>query len=234
MRMFLGSVAISAALTGSAFAADLSRPSSLSGAPTDLWTGIYIGGNAGYGWSNMNFTTIDAFGQGTGSQSMSGFVGGGQIGAGKTFGSLYLGLETDFQGSSLSASNGVTTFSNGTVSAPLITTNVDEFGTVRARVGYVYSPQWLLYATGGAAFGHAAATNTAPGINFAFPSDWSVGWTAGAGFEWMFASNWSAGIEYLHADFGGPSANLNAFGSTLGITSDVSVDVVRAKINLHF
>jgi hypothetical protein len=42
----------------------------------------------------------------------------------------------------------------------------------------------------------------------------------------MLASDWSAGIEYLHADFGGPSANLNAFGSTLGITSDVSADVV--------
>jgi hypothetical protein len=38
----------------------------------------------------------------------------------------------------------------------------------------------------------------------------------------MFASDWSAGIEYLHPDFGGPSANLNAFG----ITSDVSADVV--------
>jgi outer membrane immunogenic protein len=222
MRKFLGSVAISAALIDSAFAADLSRPSSLPGAPADLWTGIYIGGNAGYGWSNVNFTTTDQFGQGNGSQSMSGFIGGGQIGAGKTFGSLYLGLETDFQGSSLSASNGV------------ITSNVDEFGTARARIGYVYSPQWLLYATGGAAFGHATATNTAPGINFAFPSAWGVGWTAGAGFDWMFASNWSAGVEYLHADFGGPSANLNALGSTLGIASDVSANVVRAKINLHF
>jgi hypothetical protein len=29
-------------------------------------------------------------------------------------------------------------------------------------------------------------------------------------------------------------ANLNAFGSTLGITPDVSADVVRAKLNLHF
>jgi hypothetical protein len=47
------------------------------------------------------------------------------------------------------------------------------------------------------------------------------------------ASNWSAGIEYLHADFGRPSA-LNAFGSTLGITPDVSADVVQAKLNLHF
>jgi outer membrane immunogenic protein len=197
----LGSVAISAAFIGSAFAADLS--SGLPGPPTDLWTGIYIGGNAGYGWSNMNFTTTDPVGLGNGSQSMSGFTGGGQIGAGKTFGSLYLGLETDFQGSSLSASNGVTT------------SNVDEFGTARARIGYVYSPQWLLYATGGAAFGHATATNTA----FAFPSTWGVGWTAGGGFEWMFASNWSGGVEYLHADFGGPS---------------VSANVVRAKINLHF
>jgi hypothetical protein len=29
----------------------------------------------------------------------------------------------------------------------------------------------------------------------------------------------SAGIAYVHADFGRPSANLNAFGSTVGITS---------------
>jgi hypothetical protein len=48
----------------------------------------------------------------------------------------------------------------------------------------------------------------------------------------MLASDWSAGIEYLHADFGGPSANLNAFGSS--ITSDVSADVVRAKLKLLF
>lgn len=46
----------------------------------------------------------------------------------------------------------------------------------------------------------------------------------------MFASSWSAGIDYLHADFGGPTANLNAFGSTLGITADI----VRANLNLHF
>jgi outer membrane immunogenic protein len=236
---------IVAALSGTAFAADVLPPSprQAPAAPGAVpigspWDGLYIGGNAGWAASSVSFTTTDAFGQGTGSQSASGFAGGGQIGAGKTFGRLYLGTEIDWQASSLTATNGTTQFSNGTTSPPGITTSVDSFGTARARVGYTFGAlnEWLAYGTGGAAFGHATATNSAPGISFAFPGAWSVGWAAGAGLEWMFAPGWSVGAEYLHTDFGGPSVNLNSPGNVFGITSDVSAtgNVARGKINLHF
>jgi outer membrane immunogenic protein len=140
--LVLGAIgALSGALLAStAKGADLGRPPPypqpqpvMTASP---WDGIYVGANVGYAWSGGNFTTTDQFGVGNGSQTASGFTGGGQVGAGKTFGLWYLGVEIDYQGSSLSA-DGSTNFVNSSV--PGVTTDVDSFGTARARVGY----RWL-------------------------------------------------------------------------------------------
>ena len=97
---------------------------------------------------------------------------------------------------------------------------------VRGRIGYLFAPTLLVYATGGLAYGQAN-TNTSiwqagnytitifPGFGFPFSSnvtagggafgtfsDTRVGWTVGGGLEWMFLPNWSAKIEYLYYDLG--------------------------------
>jgi outer membrane immunogenic protein len=88
---------------------------------------------------------------------------------------------------------------------------------VRGRIGIAVVPNFLIYGTGGLAYGGVNSSTginqvlpLAPGFDGSFPasgnfSQTRVGWTVGAGGEWMFTSNWSAKLEYLHYDLG--SAN---------------------------
>jgi outer membrane immunogenic protein len=103
-------------------------------------------------------------------------------------------------------------------------------GTVRGRVGYVAN-QWLLYATGGLAYGRIEVDSSAsasavllplggvvpgsPTCNAAVPTDgtcpvWGfsgsgvtkIGWTVGGGAELALGGNWTAKFEYLLVDLG--------------------------------
>jgi outer membrane immunogenic protein len=107
---------------------------------------------------------------------------------------------------------------------------------VRARAGYVVADRWLIYATGGLAYGHVTTNGTAtsPGftvLNSAFPcsggicpfANWSAGttkagWVAGAGIEGVIVGNWSWKVEYLHIDLGNVNISFatlpGCFGST--------------------
>ena len=164
-------------IAGSAFAADLpSRkvaPAYIAPAPIMTWTGLYIGLNAGYGWSGSNGVSLPSFdtgaagftvGQSRGAIPLgvalgngSGFVGGGQIGFNYQFGALVAGLEADIQamtGHSRSATyaGAAPTFapSFGAFNAKL-----DYLATLRGRLGFTLMPSMLVYATGGLAFGEA-------------------------------------------------------------------------------
>jgi outer membrane immunogenic protein len=128
-----------------------------------------------------------------------------------------------------------------------VTKSIDWFGTVRGRIGYLVSPQWLVYATGGLAYGETKigfshvdvtsgcipqATICATGTS----SEVRVGWTAGAGVEAMIAANWSFKAEYLYLDLGRHSANITAY--TVPIVFSPSTDfrqqIVRVGVNYHF
>jgi outer membrane immunogenic protein len=78
-----------------------------------------------------------------------------------------------------------------------IGSQLDWFGTVRGRAGVAFD-RFLIYATGGAAFGQSKAdlivTNIIPCCLVtatASAKENHVGWTAGAGVEWMYSRNWS-------------------------------------------
>ena len=85
--------------------------------------------------------------------------------------------------------------------------DMDWFGTVRARFGTTAGP-WLLYGTGGLAYGHVKYDYLLTNAPFGGPltmqkseSHVEVGWTAGAGIEYGFGA-WSAKVEYLYYDLG--------------------------------
>src|ERR1700704_3056190 len=217
------------------------------------WSGFYIGGNVGYGWGNGNthfedIPTTPGFIAGTTPTTvgnrLNGVIGGGQIGYNWQMGSLVTGLEADIQGSAIKgsvetlvASLGSSTFSSDE--------KLSWFGTVRGRLGVTATPDVLLYATGGFAFGGVEnSANLAFGSG-SFPgavSKTKSGWTAGAGAEWMFARNWSAKLEYLYLDLGDssvaaplhrPSGAIQpAF--TVGYTWKTQDHIVRAGVNYHF
>jgi outer membrane immunogenic protein len=57
MKRVLGGVVVAAALSGSAFAADLGAHTYAKApavASVSSWSGLYVGGNLGYGWGDGN------------------------------------------------------------------------------------------------------------------------------------------------------------------------------------
>lgn len=215
----------------SAMAADMpvkARPAAPPPVIAPTWTGFYVGGNAGYGWSESDANTNVAL---TGNYLLfcgvacatavgttaspalrpDAFVGGLQAGYNWQAAQWLFGLEADINSYRNRASSTVTQAYPG---FPAIlytsTTNVatDWLFTGRARAGVVTGPA-LLYVTGGVAltdfrYAHAFADNQAGffATEAARISETRVGWTVGAGVEAMIGSNWSLKAEYLYVDFG--------------------------------
>ncbi len=183
--------------------------------------------------------------------SNGGVVGGGQIGYNYQFNpSIVVGVETDFQGTSLSGNNNNNNFLffpspfntqfvpgrgfvNPSILVPVASGNnwnnhgVSYFGTVRGRLGWLFTPSLLVYGTGGFAYGGSSG----------FFDNINPGWTAGGGLEWMFAPNWSAKVEYLFVELSGNRNNNNSgwgFGWNGGWNNRQPLNVVRVGVNYHF
>lgn len=246
-----------ATVAGSAFAADLpstKAPMLPPPPPPPLWTGFYVGLNAGYTFSSSTTASVVSTFWGPvgpiGGIRNDGFMGGGQIGYNWQFGpSILVGGEADIQG--IAGNSNSVTVLPFPATALSLTSRIDYLGTVRGRVGWLFTPTLLIYGTGGLAYG---GVNSALGIAWAGGafgssaySDTNVGWTAGGGVEWMFWPSWSAKVEYLYYDLGsisyvaavpavpavGAAANFFPAFSTETRTR-FDGNIVRAGINYHF
>jgi outer membrane immunogenic protein len=152
--------------------------------------------------------------------NQAGFTGGGQFGYNWQFnGGGVAGFEADIAWTNQNRS---VIFNTAAINpnfpaetqfySATITRHLDYIGTVRGRLGFLATPSFLLYGTGGLAYGGASSRTIESTIdpNGANPagigggpfSETRVGWTAGAGGEWMFAPNWSAKVEGLYYDLG--------------------------------
>jgi opacity protein-like surface antigen len=90
-----------------ASAADMLPPPPVIYAPVPQqfsWSGFYIGGNAGYGWTRASGTITTMTGAGSFSLSGNGFLGGAQAGYNWQAESIVFGVEADFQGTTASGS----------------------------------------------------------------------------------------------------------------------------------
>jgi outer membrane immunogenic protein len=159
--------------------------------PVYNWTGFYIGGNLGWGWSQGSFT--DTFGNVISTTNTPSFLGGAQVGANYEFSNGFLiGAEADFDWA-VNSNNGSTPAAGFTV-----TNNNRWFTLFDGRLGYAFD-RWLVYGKGGFAWvgsGNTNVTNPA-GITVATSSNNSnYGWNGGAGVEWAFWGNLSARLEY--------------------------------------
>jgi outer membrane immunogenic protein len=246
--LIVGALALAAG--GQALAADLPQPgpppprapATYVPAPVPVfsWTGIYVGINGGYGFGDSNWSSPSGSvpgcppGCSTGNFSTDGFLVGGTIGGNYQWGQSVLGVEGDWDWQNL---NGTTNSVAGgcSVSVAGCTTQSDWLATVRGRAGYAFDP-FLVYGTGGAAFGNLQAS--AAGAPFS--SSTQTGWTAGGGVEFAFTPNLTAKVEYLYVDLGTQScaaASCLAFIPGVGgVPTSVSLteNVVRAGINYKF
>ena len=289
MKKIAYSLAALALTAGSALAADLpsrkAAPILPPPPPPPMWTGFYVGLNAGGTWSGSNAITTTAspafpfaplgnvvpytfasaalastnIGAGTG-----GFIGGGQIGYNWQFyNNFVVGVEADIQGLAGGSASGTAggvlapVAGESIVSSTTASRSLDYFGTVRGRLGWLFSPTLLLYGTGGFAYGGVSVnTNTfqqivgAPAVanpwfGSASFADTRTGWTAGGGVEWMFMPNWSAKVEYLYYDLGSVTFNSNPLISATNAGAPFTAafqqtstrfdgHIVRAGLNYHF
>ena len=113
-------------------------------------------------------------------------------------------------------------------------------GTVRGRVGFLATPTFLIYATGGLAYGNTWARNGNGPLGLGFAgfvngnnnsNSVTAGWTAGGGLEWMFSPNWSVKAEYLYVDLGRQN---NTWLNSWGNASKSTAHVARLGVNYHF
>jgi outer membrane immunogenic protein len=271
-RILLSALLIASSVP--AFAADLPRKAAPMPPPLPIynWSGFYIGANLGYsaGRSSReigffdNLTGLPILGglgsnlTGDGSR-LDGWLFGGQIGYNwNTPGSSWVwGFETDAQwtnqrGSSNFICGGLVCLP-GVTALPVgifgTTARIDEkltwFGTFRGRGGILVSPTFLLYATGGAAYGSVKrdvglGTFTAAGLPVAVVGSTDTtkfGWTIGGGAEWAFGTNWRAKFEYLYMDLGSTSSTANLVTlSRIGanVNSRLTDNILRLGINYSF
>lgn len=218
MRMkkwLLSSVAAMLVAAGAAAAADFpvkAAPAS-GGFTASPWDGLYVGGNIGFGSTDFAATASLFGGSASATQNASGILGGVEAGYNRQLGMWVLGIETDFDGTSIAGTTGG------------VTSKLSWFGTVRARAGVLITPSFLLYGSGGVAYGHAEVT--APNLSVRIPG---VGWAAGAGVEYALGGGWFLGAEYLHIDLDGPGADIGP----LTVSTRATTDLGRAKLDFKF
>jgi outer membrane immunogenic protein len=225
-KYLLSSVAaIGLVAAGAASAADLpSRKGPVVApvyAPIFTWTGFYVGVNAGYGFGQVDSTSLGVIGQ---YDDPDGFVGGGQIGYNYQIGQFVLGLEADFQGADLKSRSAII------ASGVRASNELNYFGTVRGRVGYAFD-RFLPYVTGGFAYGNVKNKITTPVAAFSNDNT-QYGWTIGGGLEYAFTNNWTAKIEYLYTEL--EKESFNVPGGTFNQDVQTKFSVVRAGLNYKF
>ena len=253
------------------------------------WTDLYVGVNAGGSLSSstMRAQDLGAFGTATTylrnnavatstlnlfpttyNQGLSGFIGGLTFGANYKFANSFVaGVEGDFDGTAgntstdwdLASSSGggsaFTTYGQHTAT-------LNYLGTARGRLGYLATPELLLFGTAGLAYGGVTAANSYVSVNNASglaPTVYGpqytgtlTGWTAGGGVEWAISPEWTVKADYLHYNLGAVSANnvassntwspyvanpgysATGWGSFAAANASFSGNLIRAGVNRHF
>ena len=194
------------------------------------WTGLYLGTHIGYMRANTAGTFSDAaptaFDQRSGTA-----VTGLQAGVNMMIAPRWLaGVEIDasFGGvfdSDISLASVITPRSD-------MTERLDVYGSLRGRLGYLVTPSWLVYATGGLAYLGTRVGNLLPSGDNERRLSLRPGWVAGAGVERMISPHWTARVEYLNSRFE-PSAVTLPSGNVFR-ADHADIHTVRLGLNRKF
>lgn len=175
------------------------------------WTGLYIGANAGYGWSQsgVSYNPNDR-------AALSGTCGGGgaphgqcipsvdfgirdpfaggQVGFNWQINPIWMtGVEADYQWASFTG-NGISLFRLGNVGNvnAVAVPSVNSFGTFRVRMGVVPFGPLLFYGTGGLAVGQVGETLSLASARASSLASGGFSYACGAAGSICFAGSSSA------------------------------------------
>jgi outer membrane immunogenic protein len=268
---------------GTAVAALLIATPALATPPSTpySWSGFYLGAEFGAGWSDkvISYSPNDPVANavltgGAGGQPTPAFgipqsnaVGGMEVGYNWQAGANWLlGLEADFSFAGMDGTgSGSSLFLPG---PPLLISQsitaeqkTDWYGTLRGRVGWLATPNLLLFGSGGLAYGRVAGngtlafdaartatitggfqcvTNDSPCFTGS-SAETRTGWVAGGGAEFLLDQHWSAKIEYQLVDLGTESVRLVStpapgapFTPSFNALLHDRFNVVRLGLNYRF
>ena len=208
------------------------------------WSGFSIGVHAGYGFEGSgdqtNLTdTLGFIDHAFNSVTTEGGFAGVSFARDWQSGNIVYGIVVDISASNFKGFS----IPDGNTDNDGFETKIDWFGTVRGKLGYASGP-YLLYATGGLAYGRVKATqgdvdppgNFDPGTGFVSGKETRVGWAAGGGVDVAVGSNLILGVEYLYVDLGDDTMTLNRVGGAGSSRVDVdsSIHTVRANLRYKF
>ena len=225
---------------------------------TASFAGTYIGAALGYARHRVAVTNEDptapAFGQ-TFKDNDSSVTFGGYVGYNfqRCCSPFVFGIETDFNYLDTSPTGlDIETGGTGLIETTTLESNINWFGTLRGRAGFVIHDHLLLYATGGLAYASVDHTlnddcvgcGNIPFVANLGPFSQSndktkVGWTLGGGGELLHDSHWVLRAEALYIDLGSETHTYvfdppgPAFGSSVAEWDD-SFWVARLGVAYKF
>ena len=193
------------------------------------WSGFYVGGTLGYGWSEVDISLVPFLGRAD--PDGDGFVAGGYIGYNYAFhNNVIVGVEGDIVYSDIDGDSAM----RFPAPAETWTSEIEWMTSIRARLGYAVTNRALLFVTGGWAWadykGKIYNGLGSVGFREAY-SETFDGYTLGAGGEFAFARNWVAKLEYRFSDFGDERFSLPA---TVPFDVDLKVHEVRGGLAYKF
>jgi outer membrane immunogenic protein len=161
---------------------------------------------------------------------------------------MILGLEADFDFSSQNGT-GTGTIVGGAAGCLFSWTDkIQDFGTVRGRLGLPFD-RWMPYVTGGYAWQYVTASSAAVGTTppapvgtFPIASNSTAlsGWTIGGGVEAKLWPRWSVRAEYLYIDTGryntatAVTPPIGAVGTVINESTRFTNNVLRVGLNYYF
>jgi opacity protein-like surface antigen len=163
------------------------------------WTGVYVGGHVGAGFSYRDWAKAD----GSTSEAGDAEILGGQVGFNYQVGRVVAGVEADASWGNLKDENLCPDGNNA------CWTRQKWLATVTGRIGITYDMA-LFYLKGGVAFTRADHFITA---QIPSPLDERgggsrTGRTFGAGMEYALGNSWTMRLEYDYLDFGSRSVEM--------------------------
>jgi outer membrane immunogenic protein len=195
--------------------------------------GLYVGIHGGYAWQDTG-GVFDNLGDAT---NLSGLnldspIVGGQIGYNYHINSFLVGIEGDATASTTSSG---TLINDATLATyEQLTAELSYLASIRGRLGVVFG-DWLIFATGGIAFGEFKFTENAPAVPFLGSLRFQeTGAVYGGGLEWNLIQGVSVRGEYLRYDLGTTKLIPGSFpdadpGDSIKFHD---IDVVRAAVNV--
>jgi outer membrane immunogenic protein len=189
------------------------------------FAGAYIGAAVGYARQHVEVTNLESGAPAAGltfKDDDSSFTFGGYVGYNwqRCCSPFVFGIETDFNwlNTEPTAFDREPPGAGGFAETTSLESNINWFGTLRGRLGYVVHDHLLLYATGGLAYANVDHTLSDDCVGCGdpdiavIPGDFApinqsndqtkVGWTLGGGAELLHDTHWVLRAEALYVDLG--------------------------------